>query len=53
LELLYDGRLLDARVEPIEIKDERLRASWGDRIYRILLTAKTSARAGRLVVRIE
>jgi hypothetical protein len=35
----YDGRALKARVEEILIDDERLRNSWGERLYRILLQA--------------
>lgn len=53
LEMSYDGRILEARIETIEIKDERLLASWGDRIYRIRLAVKTPARAGSIKVRIE
>jgi hypothetical protein len=53
LALVYDGRALEAGVETIEIKDERLRASWGGHIYRILLAVKTPARAGAIKVRIE
>ena len=35
--VVFDGSILDPFVEPIEIKDDRLRGVWGDRIYRVLL----------------
>jgi hypothetical protein len=53
LKLLYDGRAFEPGIETIEIKDERLRASWGGRIYRVVLRAKASAKSGKTSVRIE
>ena len=53
LRLLFDGRAFKARVETIEIKDERLRGSWGDRVYRIVLSGKAPAKTGTVKVRIE
>lgn len=47
LEMAYDGRAFDVRIEPIELEDARLRASWGDLIYRIVLTAKKASLQGR------
>ncbi|MGH9163091.1 MAG: heparinase II/III domain-containing protein, partial [Vicinamibacteraceae bacterium] len=38
--IFYDAAALRASVEEIDIDDERLRRSWPDRIYRILLTAE-------------
>jgi hypothetical protein len=37
--IFYDAADLRASVEEIRIEDERLRQSWPDRLYRILLTA--------------
>jgi hypothetical protein len=53
LKLLFDGRAFEPRIETIEIEDERLRASWGDRIYRVVLLSKAPAKAGKISVRIE
>jgi hypothetical protein len=36
----YDGAVLKASVEEIPIEDARLRGSWGDRLYRVLLKAE-------------
>ena len=38
--LLYDGRALAATTEEIRVEDGRLRSVWGDRLYRIQLTAE-------------
>ncbi|HJY07176.1 MAG TPA: hypothetical protein VJ323_12735, partial [Bryobacteraceae bacterium] len=38
--LHYDAQRFTPKVETIEIKDDHLRSAWGDRIYRILLTAQ-------------
>jgi hypothetical protein len=35
----YDGAVFKPSVEEIRIEDSRLRATWGDRLYRILLRA--------------
>jgi hypothetical protein len=51
--LIYDGRQFEAAFETIELADARLRGSWGERIYRILLKGKAPARAGSYTVRIE
>jgi len=51
--LTYDGRSLAPRIETIEITDERLRGSWGDRVYRIVLAGKAAARTGTLTVTIR
>jgi hypothetical protein len=37
----YDGRGFHADVEEIPIRDEELRHSWGDRLFRVLLRADT------------
>jgi hypothetical protein len=36
----YDGRVFQAAVEEIPINDEKLRHSWGERLYRVLLRAE-------------
>jgi hypothetical protein len=51
--MTYDGRALASRIETIEIEDERLRGSWGDRVYRIVLATKTPAASGKIAVHIE
>jgi len=48
--LTYDGRSLEPRIETIEIKDERLRGSWGGRVYRIVLAGKAATKTGTLTV---
>ncbi len=35
----YDAAVLQPKVEEIKIEDSRLRGTWGDRLYRILLRA--------------
>ncbi|MCX6615770.1 MAG: heparinase II/III family protein [Acidobacteria bacterium] len=37
--ILYDARVFTPSVEEVKIEDERLKSSWGERLYRILLTA--------------
>ncbi len=44
--LIFDRALLAARIETIQITDAQLKASWGDRVYRILLTAKNPQKVG-------
>jgi hypothetical protein len=44
--LIFDRARLAARIETIRITDPQLKASWGDRVYRILLTARSPQRAG-------
>jgi pimeloyl-ACP methyl ester carboxylesterase len=53
LGLYYDGRAFTPAVETIEIKDDRLRGSWGGRVYRILLKGTAAGRTGTIKVRIE
>jgi hypothetical protein len=51
--LLYDGKRFTASVEEKAVTDARLRPVWGDRLFRIVLTARQSSRSGshRVVVR--
>ena len=44
--LQYDPDVLTPKVEPIELKDEGLRRSWGARIYRLLLVTNAPAASG-------
>jgi hypothetical protein len=53
LTLVYDGRVLEPRIETIAIEDGRLRAAWGDRVYRIVLALKAPLRKGKTSFRIE
>ena len=39
LHVRYDGTVFQPKVEEIRIEDARLRGTWGDRLYRILLHA--------------
>jgi hypothetical protein len=43
ISLLYDGEKFSVAIEPIKIEDTRLRSSWGEQIYRIVLTSKVKA----------
>ena len=38
--LLYDAKKFSGTVETIKVEDPRLRSSWGEGIYRIVLTSK-------------
>ena len=51
--LLYDGKRFTATVEEKSVTDARLRPIWGDRLFRIVLTARHRSRRGshRIVVR--
>jgi len=51
--LVYDARALAPALETIEIKDARLRAAWGDRVYRIVLSSRAPLRKGRTRVAIQ
>ena len=42
----YDAALFTATVEPITVEDARLLPVWGDRVYRVILAARTPAAAG-------
>ena len=51
--LLYDGKRFTASVEEQAVTDARLRPIWGDRLFRVVLTARESSVRGshRVVVR--
>ncbi len=48
----YDGRALTPTVEEIRLDDARLRQSWGDRLFRILLRAEAPPSAASWAMRI-
>ncbi len=49
VELSYDETTLNAAIEPIEIEDGRLKAAWGEKLFRIVLTAKSLVPVGKQV----
>jgi hypothetical protein len=50
--VLYDERVFKPLIEEIKLEDERLRSSWGDRIYRILLIADNPPLSASWTIRI-
>jgi len=52
LYIAYDAAKFRAAVEHITLEDPQLRSSWGDRIYRILLTAKHRSPRDNFVIRL-
>ncbi len=42
--LEYQASIMNATIEPISIKDERLKSAWGDKLYRIVLTRKAKVK---------
>jgi hypothetical protein len=53
VEVVFDGGALKPVVEEIKITDGRLRGAWGERLYRLLLTADRAPAEGEYVVRIR
>jgi hypothetical protein len=53
LVIKYDKRKFVADVETIPLKDARLQSSWGERLYRIMLTAKQMPIEGDFTIKIE
>ncbi len=49
----FDAQALKPAVEEIRITDERLRPQWGERLYRIQLTAEGLPAEGEFKLRIE
>ncbi|TVQ26852.1 MAG: hypothetical protein EA383_04445, partial [Spirochaetaceae bacterium] len=45
----YDAGVFGVSVETVETNDERLREFWGDRLFRVVLTAVKPAKTGQLV----
>jgi hypothetical protein len=52
LVLTYDPRALQAKVDPVDTEDSRLKRVWGSRVFRIQLVARKPARRGTFTVRI-
>jgi hypothetical protein len=52
LYILYDQTKFRAEVEPLLLEDPQLHASWGDKLYRILLTARKPPLRGNFSIRI-
>ncbi len=48
LNIAFDKKQLTPEVEPITIEDNRLKTSWGNKIYRIKLHLKNSISAGKV-----
>lgn len=53
LALTYDGRRLDAVIEPIPVEDARLRPAWGMTLHRILLKAREPLARGDFELQIR
>lgn len=45
--MMFDSQILTIDIEKLAVKDERLLATWGNAIYRILLTAKKPVLEGK------
>ena len=48
----YDATTVAASIEEIPVTDANLASVWGDRLYRILLTARRPVQTGRVVLRV-
>jgi hypothetical protein len=48
----YDKNKFRSDLETIPLKDERLQSSWGEKLYRILLTAKRKTLTDKFFIRI-
>jgi hypothetical protein len=51
--LVYDADRFDPTVETIPVTDTRMRASWGEKLQRVVLKSKKAVLADRFVVRLE
>ena len=52
VQVLYDAAAFTPVIEEIKLEDSRLRGSWGERVYRILLKAENPAQSGTWTTRI-
>jgi hypothetical protein len=50
--VVYDAAVFTPVVEEVRLEDGRLRASWGERIYRILLRVEKPPAQGSWTTRI-
>ncbi len=48
--VVFDSTAAVAKIEPIDLDDEHLRAQWGARLFRIVLSARSDETIGRLGV---
>jgi hypothetical protein len=53
IDILYDTRALSARTDTIDISDPQLQASWGTRIWRVVLSVKGTRLNNECLVRIR
>jgi hypothetical protein len=49
----FDGSALQPTVEEIPLTDSRLRGTWGERVWRILLVAERPPRQGEFTLRVD
>jgi len=49
----YDKKMFSVDFETITVEDSRLRSSWGDQLFRIVLTARQTPLKGEFIIRIE
>jgi hypothetical protein len=49
----YDAAVFQPKVEEIRLEDGRLRSSWGERIFRVLLRAENPPRGARWTLRLS
>ena len=49
--ITYDENRFVVDLETIRIEDQRLRSSWGERVYRILFTYRSTPRTGAYTIR--
>ena len=50
--VLFDPQVFAPKTEEIKLEDGRLRGAWGERVFRILLSAENPPRQGAWTVRI-
>ncbi len=51
--VIYDAAVFQPKVEEIQLEDGRLRSSWGERIFRVLLRAENPPRAAKWTLRMS
>jgi len=51
--ILYDKNRFSAEFETIHLEDARLRSSWGDRVFKMVLTARQKPLKDEFTIRIE
>jgi hypothetical protein len=53
VEITYDAALFSVHAEPIDIRDPQLQSSWGEKLWRIVLTMKQTVLKNVFVVRVS